>query len=174
VRASGTGQRATRGERLLELRRIAAGRMRLERANHTLQPTALVHEAYLRLADGPNPAFQDRTRFLSLAARVMRNILIDHARKHRSGKRGGGAIQVTLEDDLAREQGPSVDVLAVDEALTRLAELDPRQAEILEFHFFAGLTFEEISAHLGISLRLVMSDWAMARAWLHQELSPEK
>jgi RNA polymerase sigma-70 factor (ECF subfamily) len=140
--------------------------MRFERGNHTLQPTALVHEAYLRPTDRPNSAWRDRTRFLSLAARAMRKILVDHARKGFADKRGGSAIQVSLEDDLAGTEGSAVDVLAVDEALKRLADFDQRQAEILEFHFIAGLTFEEIAIQLNISVRTVKSDWSMAETFV--------
>src|SRR5215469_1429034 len=110
-----------------ELRRIAAAKMRAERANHTLEPTALVHEAYLRLANQPQSIWKDRPRTLALAAHTMRNILVDHARAHTAGKRGAGAIQVTFAEDLAPAQQKTVDVLAVDEALTRLAEFDRRQ-----------------------------------------------
>jgi len=155
-----------------ELHRLAAAKMRFERGNHTLQPTALVHEAYLRLAAGSQPIGNDRIQILGLAARIMRNILVDHARTHQAAKRGAGAVQVTLDEGLAAAPGPMVDVLAVDDALTRLAKLDQRQADILEMHFFAGLTFEEIAVQLGLSARTVKRDWSMARAWLRQELSP--
>ena len=138
-----------------ELHRLAAGKMRFERANHTLQPTALVHEAYLRLADRGEPLGNDRIQVLGLAARIMRNILVDHARTHQAAKRGAGAVQVTLDEGLVAAPGSMVDVLAVDDALTRLAEFDRRQADILELHFFAGLTFEEIALQLGISTHMV-------------------
>jgi RNA polymerase sigma-70 factor (ECF subfamily) len=157
-----------------ELHRLAAAKMRFERGNHTLQPTALVHEAYLRLADRNEPLGSDRIQVLGLAAHIMRNILVDHARTHQAAKRGAGAVQVTLDEGLAAAPGSMVDVLAVDDALTRLAEFDPRQAEILELHFFAGLTFEEIALQLGVSARTVKRDWSMARAWLRQELSPTR
>ncbi len=157
-----------------QLRRIAVAKMRLERGNHTLQPTALVHEAYLRLADCNESALQDRARILGMAAHMMRNILVDHARAHRAEKRGDGAVQVTLVSGVAISDGSTVDVLAVDEALTRLAAFDKRQAEILELHFFAGQTFEDIALQLGVSTRTVKRDWSMARAWLHQQLSPRK
>ena len=154
-----------------ELRKIASAKMRLERGNHTLQPTALVHEAYMRLAEQPESAWKDRSRILALAANAMRHILVDHARAHSAGKRGAGAVQVTLDEGLAASSNALADVLAVDEALTRLAEFDPRQARVLELHFFAGLTFDEIAAELGVSVRTIKSDWAMARAWLHQQLA---
>jgi RNA polymerase sigma factor (TIGR02999 family) len=154
-----------------ELRRIASAKMRSERGNHTLQPTALVHEAYMRLADQPESAWLDRARILGLAAHAMRHILVDYARAHDAGKRGAGAVQVTLDDGLTATNGALADVLAVDEVLTRLAKFDPRQAKVLELHFFAGLTFDEIAAEVGVSTRTVKSDWTMARAWLYQQLS---
>ena len=154
-----------------ELRRIASAKMRGERGNHTLQPTALVHEAFVRLADQPQSAWVDRSRILGLAAHAMRHILVDHARAHGAGKRGAGAVQVTLDEGLKASSGTLVDILAVDEALTRLAELDSRQARILELHFFGGLTFEEIGVELGVSPRTVKNDWRMARAWLYQQLA---
>jgi RNA polymerase sigma-70 factor (ECF subfamily) len=157
-----------------ELRRLAAVKMRLERGNHTLQPTALVHEAYLRLADCTDSLWSDRSRVMGVAAHIMRNILVDSARAHTAGKRGAGAIQVTLDEGLIAVGSSAIDVLAVDEALTRLATFDQRQASILEMHFFAGLTFEKIALQLDISIRTVKRDWAMARAWLRQQLSPIK
>ena len=156
-----------------ELHRLAAGKMRFERKNHTLQPTALVNEAYLRLVGCSDSMWQDRSRVLGLAANVMRHILVDHARAHNAGKRGDGQLQVTLVEDMASGRDSSTaDVLAVDEALTRLATFDPRQAKILEMHFFGGLTFEEIAQQLDVSTRTVKRDWTMARAWLRRELSP--
>jgi RNA polymerase sigma-70 factor, ECF subfamily len=155
-----------------ELHRLAVGKMRFERGNHTLQPSALVNEAYLRLVDRSDSMWTDRSRVLGIAANVMRHILVDHARAHNAGKRGDGQLQVTLIEDMAGGTSSSTaDVLAVDEALTRLAEFDPRQAKVLEMHFFGGLTFEEIAQQLDVSLRTVKRDWAMARAWLRQELS---
>jgi RNA polymerase sigma-70 factor (ECF subfamily) len=156
-----------------ELHRLAQGKMRFERKDHTLQPTALVNEAYLRLVDRSDSMWQDRSRVLGLAANVMRHILVDHARAHNAGKRGDGQLQVTLVEDIADGEGSSTaDVLAVDEALTRLNTFDPRQAKILEMHFFGGLTFEEIALQLDVSARTVKRDWTMARAWLRNELSP--
>ncbi|HTX42005.1 MAG TPA: ECF-type sigma factor [Acidobacteriaceae bacterium] len=154
-----------------ELRDLAGRRMRFERADHTLQTTALVHEAYLRLADATPHVYADRIHFLAAAAQVMRHVLVDHARSRRARKRGAGGIQVTLDEGLLATPGASIDVLTIDEALTRLAALDSRQAGIVEMHFFAGMTFEEIAAALGIALRTAKRDWAMARAWLHDELS---
>jgi RNA polymerase sigma factor (TIGR02999 family) len=148
--------------------------MRFERGNHTLQPTALVHEAYMRLADQSVSAWQDRPHILALAAHIMRNILVDHARAHSAGKRGAGAVQVTLADDLTYSKESLVSVIAVDEALSRLAAFDPRQARIMELHFFAGLTFDEIAEHLGVSSRTINRDWAVARAWLHGQLAKQE
>lgn len=154
-----------------ELRNLAARRMRFERPDHTLQTTALVHEAYLRLADSASQAYADRVHFLAAAAQVMRHVLVDHARSRTSRKRGAGGIQVTLDEGLLATPGTSVDVLMIDETLARLAAMDSRQARIVEMHFFAGMTFDEIASALGIALRTAKRDWAMARAWLHDELS---
>jgi RNA polymerase sigma-70 factor (ECF subfamily) len=154
-----------------ELRRIAGARMRMERGNHTLQPTALVHEAYMRLAEEDPAAWRDRPRILALAAHAMRNILVDHARARRADKRGAGAIQVTLDERHAVGKDELADVLAVDEALQRLAEFDLRQARIMEMHFFGGLTFEEIAEQLELSSRTIKRDWTMARAWLQGQLT---
>jgi RNA polymerase sigma factor (TIGR02999 family) len=155
-----------------ELRRIAAARMKHERGGHTLQPTALVHEAYLRLADQPQEIWKERSKIIGLAAHAMRHILVDHARARSANKRGAGAVQVTLHDGTAVSDDMLADVLAVDEALSRLEELDRRQGRIVELHFFGGLTFDEIAGELRVSLRTVKSDWAMARAWLYQQLGP--
>jgi RNA polymerase sigma factor (TIGR02999 family) len=157
-----------------ELRHIAAAKMRFERGNHTLQPTALVHEAYVRLADANSSAWNDRPRILALAAHAMRNILVDHARARRTEKRGAGAVQVTLDDALAVKNESLADVLAVDEALNRLAGFDARQAQVLEMHFFGGLTFEEISDQLGVSSRTIKRDWNMSQAWLRGQLAKGK
>jgi RNA polymerase sigma factor (TIGR02999 family) len=157
-----------------ELHRLAAAKMRFERGNHTLQPTALVNEAYMRLADCGESVWQDRPRLMGAAAHMMRNILVDHARARHAGKRGDGALQVTLDSGMAIAGGSTVNVLAVDEALTRLAALDPRQAAILEMYFFAGLTMEEIALQLGVSTRTVKRDSTMARAWMHEQLAPAR
>ena len=174
-RRSSTGQEQELSSSLYaELHRLAAAKMRHERGNHTLQPTALVNEAYMRLAAQTESVWSDRARCLGTAAKVMRNVLIDHARVHLAEKRGGGAIQVTLDDALLPSAKSLVDVLAIDEALTQLARFDAREAEILELHFFGGLTFDEIASHLGISLRTVKRDWTMARAWLKKELTSKQ
>jgi RNA polymerase sigma factor (TIGR02999 family) len=158
-----------------ELHRLAVGKMRFERGNHTLQPTALVNEAYLRLADCADSMWGDRSRVLGIAASAMRHVLVDHARAHNAGKRGDGQLQVTLDEDIGGgRSNATADVLAVDEALTRLAEFDARQAKVLEMHFFGGLTFEEIALQLDVSARTAKRDWTVARAWLRQELSPNR
>ena len=153
-----------------ELRRIASAQMRLEHGGHTLQPTALVHEAYMRLADQPQSLWKDRSRILSLAAAAMRHILVDHARARRAEKRGAGAVQVTLDEEIAPSSDNTAEVLALDEALTRLGKFDPRQAKVLELHFFGGMTFEEIATELRMSSRTIKRDWTMARAWLQGQL----
>ena len=158
-----------------ELRRLAAHYMRFERGNHTLQPTALVNEAYTRLVQQPQVPWQSRAHFFATASSVMRHILVDHARARRSEKRGGMQRQVTLDDALLpsqeRTQERTIDVLILDEALERLAQFDPRQARIVELHFFGGLTFAEIALVLKVAERTVKRDWSMARAWLKGELS---
>src|SRR5580692_4688693 len=154
-----------------ELHKLASHKMRFERINRTLHPTALVHEAYLKLAGASKSIWQDRAHFLAVAARVMRHILVDHARSHGAGKRGAGAIRVALDENLLSRQCLRTGVPAVDEVLTCLATLDPRQAEILELHFFAGMTFEEIAAVPEISPRTAKRESSMARAWLREELS---
>jgi RNA polymerase sigma-70 factor (ECF subfamily) len=155
-----------------ELRRIAAGYLRRERPDHTLQPTALVHEAYLRLVEQPEQNWQNRAHFFGIGAHLMRQILVDHARKRDADKRGGGEAALALEDfDVA---APSVqrpeDLIALDDALCKLEELDHRQSRIVELRFFGGLTEEEISHLLGISVRTVKRDWSVARAWLYAEI----
>jgi RNA polymerase sigma-70 factor, ECF subfamily len=152
-----------------ELRRLAGSYMRRERSDHTLQPTALVHEAYLRLIDQRRADWKNRAQFLGLAANMMRRVLVNHARDRAAGKRGGNASKVTLSLVGGLEQ-PQVDVIAVDEALGKLAELDPRQSRIIEFKFFTGLTTDEIAEVLGISTATVEREWKFARAWLFNAL----
>ena len=157
-----------------ELRRLAGSYMARERAGHTLQPTALVHEAYLRLVDQTRTGFKGRTHFLAIGAQVMRRLLIDHARRHGAAKRGLGWRRVTLDSggDAARAQALSRDeLLSLDAALDRLAELDGRQARIVMLRFFGGLNVEEVAEVIGVSKRTVESDWRHARAWLRVELS---
>jgi RNA polymerase sigma factor (TIGR02999 family) len=157
-----------------ELRQLAARYMRRERRNHTLQPTALVHEAYERLVQQPQIPWQSRAHFYATASQLMRHILVDHARTRQAAKRGGVQHQVTLDDAILPTADPSVDILALHEALERLAKFDARQSRIVELHFFGGLTFEEIALVLDVSDRTVKRDWSMARAWLKGELSSKQ
>lgn len=155
-----------------ELRRLARRHLRGERLDHTLQPTALVHEAYLRLVPGHEAEWADRAHFLRCAARAMRRILIDHARRRNRDKRGGDRRRIPLESGVAfaADQQPDI-VLALDEALARLAELDPRQAEIVELLYFSGMTQPEAADALGVSARTVNREWRLARAWLRAEVA---
>jgi RNA polymerase sigma factor (TIGR02999 family) len=154
-----------------ELRRLARGYLRRERPNHTLQPTALVHEAFLRLVDQGQVNWQNRAHFFGIAARLMRQILINHAEARRAAKRGGSAERVSLSqvDNRAGEQ--EVDLIALDEALRNLESIDPLQSRIVELRYFSGLTIEEIAEVLGISPATVKREWSTARAWLRRELS---
>jgi len=154
-----------------ELRRIAAGYIGRERHARTLQATALVNEAFVRLAAEKPRAFQNRTHFLAIAALSMRQILVQRARARQAAKRGGGPQQVTLDDArVGGLQPDSIDVVALDEALTRLAALDPEQATIVELRYFGGLTVEETAEVVGVSPATVKRQWAMARAWLKRSL----
>jgi RNA polymerase sigma factor (TIGR02999 family) len=153
-----------------ELRRMANGYMRRERTGHTLQATALVHEAYLKLLGQHSVDWQNRAHFFGIAAHLMRRVLIDHARGHVRDKRGGGAEAVPLEEDLVFSAEKSADFLELDSALERLAAIDARQAKIVEMRFFGGLTVEETAEVLGISAKTVKRDWTVAKAWLHGEL----
>lgn len=153
-----------------ELRQLARGYLYRERSDHTLQSTALVHEAYLRLVD-QNVSWQGRAHFFGIAAQMMRRILVDHARKKNAAKRGDGICKVTLEEEILGAGQRDVDVLALDEALTRLAKLDPQQSRIVELRFFAGLSIEETAEILKISPATIKRDWAMAKAWLFREMS---
>jgi len=157
-----------------ELRQLAARYMRRERRNHTLQPTALVHEAYERLVQQPQIPWQSRAHFYATASQLMRHILVDHARAHQAAKRGGIQHQVTLDETVLPATEQSVDILALHEALERLAKYDARQSRIVELHFFGGLTFEEIALVLCVSDRTVKRDWSMARAWLKGELASKR
>ena len=155
-----------------ELHRQAARYLRHERPNHTLQTTALIHEAYLRLIDQKNVNWECRTQFFAIAAQLMRRILVDHARAKHRLKRGGEVETLPLhEATIAIDKGRSVDLIALDEALNRLAELDERQARVVELRYFSGLTLEETAAALKISRATVANDWSMAKAWLHRELT---
>lgn len=153
-----------------ELRQLARRHMRRERKNHTLQATALVNEAYLRLIDVKQVKWQNRTHFFAMAARMMRRVLVDAARTRDSRKRGGGAQRVTLDDALIVSQEPAPGLVALDEALTALERFDPRKTQVVELRFFAGLSVEETAAALGVSGDTVMRDWRLAKAWLAREM----
>lgn len=153
-----------------ELRRQAARYLRRERVNHTLQPTALVHEAYVRLADQRDVQWQNRAHFLGIAAQIMRRVLVDHARARGRDKRGGGQTLVLFDDALEIASARDLDLVALDDALLALAELDERQSRIVEMRFFAGLEVEEVAEALGVSETTVKRDWSLARAWLKREL----
>jgi RNA polymerase sigma factor (TIGR02999 family) len=154
-----------------ELRRQAARYLRRERHNHTLQPTALVNEAFLKLIDQRKVQWQNRAHFLGIAAQAMRRIVIDHARARQRIKRGGVQQPVTLDEAMIAGEARSIDVLALDEALTRLAQIDERQARIVELRYFGELSVEETAEVTGLSPATVKREWAMARAWLHSELT---
>ena len=155
-----------------ELRRLAEGAMRAERANHTLQPTALVHEAFLRLA-GNQGRFESRAHFLGVAASAMRRVLVDHARGRNAQKRGHGVTLVTLTDldDLPQPVAEELDLVVLDDALSRLTALDARQGLIVELRFFGGLSVEETAALVGVSERTIKREWQMSRAWLRREMA---
>jgi RNA polymerase sigma factor (TIGR02999 family) len=155
-----------------ELRRLANNYLRRERANHTLQPTALVNEAYLRLVDQKNARWQNRAQFFGVAAQLMRRILVDHARTRQAQKRGGSDQQrLSLTNVEQASDKPEIDLLALHEALNELAEIDPQQSRIVELKFFGGLSIEETAEVLGIGHATVERDWKMARAWLRRKLS---
>lgn len=153
-----------------ELRRLARGYMRRERSDHTLQATALVHEAYLKLVEQRSVDWQSRAHFFGIAAQVMRRILVDHARRHVREKRGGGRRPVPMDEALVFAPEQSPELIKLDEALERLTKLDPRQGKIVELRFFGGLTVEQAADLLGISPKTVKRDWAVAKVWLHGEL----
>ena len=155
-----------------ELRRVARGHLRREPPGHALQPTALVHEVFLRLVELDRMTLNSRTHFFAVSARLMRQILVDHARRTRADKRGGGATVISLDDvSPAAAQTSGVDVLALDEALEALSSFDARQCRVVELRFFAGLNIPEAADALGISTATVEREWAMAKAWLHHRLS---
>ena len=153
-----------------DLRRVARRRLRGERADHSLAPTALVHEAYLRLVDLRRVRWQNRAQFFAIAARVMRQILVDHARAHAAAKRGGPGWKVPLADAVGATAPPEVDLLDLDAALGKLAAIDARLGELVVLRFFGGLTVEEAADALGLSPATVKRDWTRARAWLFREL----
>jgi RNA polymerase sigma factor (TIGR02999 family) len=152
-----------------DLHRAAHRYMRGERAPHTLQTTALIHEVYFRLIGAQQISWQGRTHFLAVCARLMRRILIDFARERTSHKRGGGAVHVSFDEALTVSSQPDPRLLAIDEALTSLAAVDPRKAQVVELRFFGGLTVEETAEALGVSYRTVMRDWELAKTWLLRE-----
>jgi RNA polymerase sigma-70 factor (ECF subfamily) len=154
-----------------ELRRVARARLRLEREDHTLQTTALVHEAYVRLVDLDRMTLRDRVHFFAMASRLMREILVDHARRRRAGKRGGGADRISLQDAEPLADGQSIDLLALDDALTQLGMFDNRLCRVVELRFFGGLSIAETAAVLKVSDATVERDWVVAKAWLHRRLT---
>ena len=177
LRRAGAGDRGALDRALPlvydELRRLARRQLRREAEGHTLNTTALVHEAYIRLVDQTRAEWRDRAHFLAVASTAMRRVLVDHARRHHAAKRGNGA-RVPLEqlEGLAADERVEL-LVALDEALVRLAALDPRQARVVECRFFGGLTEEETAEALGIGLRTAKRDWAKARSWLYHELYPD-
>jgi len=154
-----------------ELQRLAHFQLRQERADHTLQSAALVNEAYLRLVGLNPPQWESRTHFFAIAAQLMRQILVDYARRHRAGKRGGGEGTLPLEDATMLSVGKDIDVVTLDEALKALAQIDPRKAQVVELRFFGGLSLEETAEVLKLSAVTVARDWSTARAWLHREMN---
>jgi RNA polymerase sigma-70 factor (ECF subfamily) len=175
LRACAQGDLAARDELLPlvydELRRRAAAYLRRERVDHTLQPTALVHEAFLRLVPQDQTAWQNRAQFVSVAAQMMRRVLVDHARARRRGKRLGYAVKVTLTDHAAAVAPPDCDVLLLDQALDELGAIDPRQVRIVELRYFGGLSEDEIAAALVVSRSTVARDWQIARGWLYRRMT---
>jgi RNA polymerase sigma factor (TIGR02999 family) len=153
-----------------ELERLAHFQLRQERSGHTLQSAALVHEAYLRLVGMNPPKWESRTHFFAIAAQLMRQILVDYARRHRAHKRGGGAVAMPLEEATLLLGGQAIDVVALDDALKELAKIDARKAQVVELRFFGGLSFSETAEVLKVSAVTVSRDWSTARAWLHREI----
>jgi RNA polymerase sigma factor (TIGR02999 family) len=172
--AWGKGEEEARGVLMeavySELRRLARAYLRRERADHTLAPTALVHEAYLKLVDQKRVRWRNRAHFFAIAGHQMRRILVDHARAHRAAKRGGGAAIPLTGVEIAGEQPKIVDVLELETALDKLACLDPRQSRLVELRFFGGLSVEETATVLGVAPITVKRDWQLARTWLYREL----
>ena len=153
-----------------ELRALAARYLRRERKDHTLQPTALVHEVYLKLVGQTRVDWQGRAHFLAVAAHAMRQILVDHARRHQAAKRGGHRHRIALDDNLLIEPDRNMDLLPLEDALTKLTKLDPRQAKMIELRFFGGLDLAEVAEVTGVSKRSAEREWTMVRAWLRREL----
>ena len=159
-----------------ELRKRAAAYLRRERSDHSLQATALVHEAFLRLVGQDRVAWQNRGQFYGVASQMMRRILVDHAREHQAAKRPDRSMRVELDDEIATTEARSIDLLMLDEALTDLATLDPRQARIVELRYFGGLSEEEVAAALSLSRTTITREWKRARAWLYHRMTspPDK
>ena len=157
-----------------ELRRIAGSYMRKEPADHTLQPTALLNEAYLRLIDQRKTRWQNRAHFFAIASKLMRRILVDHAKRHQAEKRGGGLRTITLKEGLVEDRRRELDLVALDDALTALTRRDERQSKLVELRFFGGLTIEETGEVLGVSPASVKRDWSLAKAWLYRELARQE
>lgn len=155
-----------------DLRAIAHRRISLERKGHTLNTTAVVHEAYVRLVEGEQPEWRDRVHFFAVASKVMRHILIDYARLKRASKRGGGAVPVTLHDEHAGEEQGVLDVLELNDVLEKLAQHDPRLEQVVECRFFGGMSMEETAEAMGVSVRTATRDWRRARAYLYDALRP--
>jgi len=153
-----------------ELRKLAAGYLRKERHGHTLQPTALVHEAYVRLVVQKNPNWQNRSHFFGVAAHLMRQILVDHARRKQAGKRVGSKVRVSLQEAVSIQDGRSRDLVALDNGLNALEKIDPRKCKAIELRYFGGLSMDEIGLALNVSAVTVRRDLRMAEAWLHNEM----
>jgi RNA polymerase sigma-70 factor, ECF subfamily len=157
-----------------ELRKLAAYQLRRERVNHTLQPTALVHEAYLRLINQREVQWQDRAQFFGLAAQMMRRILVNHALAHKTEKRGGHETHVSLDEAISYAAEREVNLVLLDNALTRLADLDPDQCRIVEMRFFGGLTVEEVAEVMKVSTATIKREWRTAKAWLFEQINGVK
>ena len=153
-----------------ELHKLASRYLRRERRDHTLQTTSLVHEAYLKLVNQRDANFENRLHFFAVAAQIMRRILVDYARRHHASKRGGDLYKLSLDEALVTSEEKGADLLALDEALERLAAIDPRQSRVVELRVFAGLTLEETAQALNISPSTVRREWSMAKAWLHRQI----
>jgi RNA polymerase sigma factor (TIGR02999 family) len=158
----------------VELHRLALSRLRKERLGHTLQPTALVNEAWLRLRRADSVRYQDRVHFFRIAAAMMRRVVVDYARRRNAKKRVDGGVRVVLEEAIAISEEQSAEAVVLDELLNELARVKPRAAEVVELRFYAGLNEEEIAAALGCHVRTVRRDWLMARAWLHEKLTSRR
>ncbi len=172
-RVDGGGAATLAPDGYQELRRLAEACFRGQPAGHTLQPTALVNEAWIKLAAGSPGRWADRTHFLAVAATAMRQILVDHARRRAAQKRGGGCDRITLDESDVGTPERDVELVALDEALIRLAEQDERKARVIELRFFAGLTIEQTADAMGVSAITVNRDWWLARAWIERELEPD-